>query len=171
LNGNTGTQLYRPDSTPISNANVSFNLPHISNSAAVVLNGSAYIIGGYDAKTFSPVATMTVFDPTTNTSYSGASLNIPRQNHSATVVDDSIIVCGSIEGDDEPGRICEKYNSHTQKWQKIALLKDRTEKLCMATLNKQAHVFGGDNRNRSNVCMNTNAVYVYEQNVWREVWT
>src|SRR4051812_6158453 len=75
INGQvSGTQLYIPTDPPISIQNVNFNLPYVSNSVGVMLNGIAYFIGGTNgSQSFNSVI---IFNPNTNTTTTGSPLNI-----------------------------------------------------------------------------------------------
>ncbi len=91
-----GTQLILPNSVPHTVGNVTFGLPHCEGAAAVRHpDGNAYFIGG--ANRFGDqdyFAAVTKFNPATNTSSAAASMNIRRSKHAATVVGNTIIVCG-----------------------------------------------------------------------------
>jgi hypothetical protein len=87
------TQLILPNDVPHTVGNVSFGLPHYSTAVAVRHpDGNVYFIGGHTGSTWS--AAVTKFNPDTNTSSAAASLNTPRDSHAATVVGNTIIVCG-----------------------------------------------------------------------------
>src|SRR5690349_5279890 len=93
-----GTQLYVPGNPPVNTPNVNFGLSHLFGQAAVMLNGKAYFIGGgyliNNSDIINTTNAVTVFDPTTNKSTPGTPMNVARWSHSATVVGDTIIVCG-----------------------------------------------------------------------------
>src|SRR4051794_8823353 len=77
--GSGKTQLYIPGSPPINKPNVNFGLPHFLGSAAVMLNGKAYFIGGHTGDT--GLISVTMFNPSTNRSTPIAGLNEGRSNH------------------------------------------------------------------------------------------
>src|SRR3569832_1729800 len=81
------TQLYIPDNEPVNTPNVDFGLSHLVGQAVVMLNDSAYFIGGHMRTPGGGVYTnaTTIFDPATNTSTPGAQMNVQRYLHSATV--------------------------------------------------------------------------------------
>jgi hypothetical protein len=137
------TQLYVPGNPPINIPNVDFGLSHLYGQAAVILNGSAYFIGGNDPST----NLVTIFNPSTNTSTTGASLNTARNHAAATVVGDTIIVCGGWYETDRALSSCEQYNPSTQKWNMITSLPTILYNFVMATLNNRAYTFGGSGCN------------------------
>src|SRR5437867_2352308 len=89
------TQLILPNDVPHTVGNVSFGLPHYMNAVAVRHpDGNAYFIGGYTTVGDVYHVSVTKFNPNTNTTSVAASLNTPRCKHAATVVGNTIIVCG-----------------------------------------------------------------------------
>src|SRR5690349_2365365 len=92
LDGGRGqTQIFAPEMHVTEH--VEFGLPHHSGSAAAILNGRAYFIGGYQWRFRQ---TVLIFDPHTNTSVLGPPLLLPRYGHAVTTVNDNeLIVCGS----------------------------------------------------------------------------
>src|SRR5688572_12560557 len=99
--GGGNTQLYLPGNPPVNIPNINFGLSHLLGGVAVMLNGNAYFTGT-DVK---------IFNPKTNTSTPGTPCNVGREYHAATVVGDTIIVCGGILISS-----CEQYSPTTQKW-------------------------------------------------------
>src|SRR4051812_26282622 len=98
LDGQSGkTQLYKPGATSISKGKLHFGLPNLYASAAVMYNKKAYFIGGQNVEYNDNII---IFDPRTNTSSEGPRLNHARGYHKATVVGESIIVCGGINNAD-----------------------------------------------------------------------
>jgi hypothetical protein len=69
--------------------NLNFGLKHRPNSVAVTFGGRVYFIGGDNS------TEVNIFDPATNMTTYGAWLNQGRLYHAATVVNNTIIVCGS----------------------------------------------------------------------------
>ena len=87
------TQLILPNDVPHTVGNVNFGLPHYVYAVAVRHpDGNAYFTGGWTGSAYS--AAVKKFDPNTNTSSAAASMNTPRYLHAATVVGNTIIVCG-----------------------------------------------------------------------------
>jgi hypothetical protein len=87
------TQLILPNDVLHTVGNVNFGLPHYMDAVAVRHpDGNAYFTGGYTGSAYS--AAVTKLNPDTNTSSAAASMNTPRANHAATVVGNTIIVCG-----------------------------------------------------------------------------
>jgi hypothetical protein len=86
------TQLILPNDVPHTVANVNFGLPHYQRAAAVTLpDGNVYFLGGFDGTDH--FATVTRLNANTNTSTTMAPMTIPRRNHGATAVGNTIIVC------------------------------------------------------------------------------
>jgi hypothetical protein len=160
--GSGQTQLYVPGNPPINTPNVNFGLPHRWAQAVVMLNGKAYFTGG----AFGTNA-VTIFDPTTNKSTSGMPMNVGRWRHGATVVGDTIIVCG---GNGPCGDTCttlsscEQYTPSTQKWNVFPSLPAQIAWFVMATLNNQAYTFG----NHSASCSSSSSppVYMFDGQSW-----
>ena len=73
--------------------NVNFGLPHYTEAVAVRHpDGNAYFMGGLTGSTY--INAVKKLNPDTNTSSAAASMNTPRRNYAATVVDNTIAVCG-----------------------------------------------------------------------------
>jgi N-acetylneuraminic acid mutarotase len=162
--GNGNTQLYVPGNPPINTPNVDFGLLHHNGQAAVMLNEKAYFTGGNAI--FRPITNaMTIFDPSTNTSTSGAPLNVARRDHAATVVDDTIIICGGLNETNDVLTSCEQYNPSTQKWNMMTSLPTPSSSFVMATLNNRAYTFGG-NAFDSDCSSSTSAVYIFDGENW-----
>jgi hypothetical protein len=134
-----GTQLYVPGHPPVNTPNVDFGLSHLPYQTAVMLNGNAYFIGGGYP---SPTNAVTIFDPTTNKSTSGTPMNVARYYHAATVVGDTIIVCGGYSNSSAHLSSCEQYTPSTQQWNMIPRLSAQIALFVMATLNNRAYTFG-----------------------------
>jgi hypothetical protein len=139
MDGDYGkTQLYVPGNPPINTPNVNFGLSHRVWQAAVMLYGKAYFIGGGIPTTNA----VTIFNPSTNISAMGAPLNVARGSHAATVVGDTIIVCGG-ENSSTTLSSCEQYNPSTQNWTMITSLPIPFRFFVMVTLNNSVYTFGG----------------------------
>ncbi len=154
LRGNT--QLFVPRHPPVSYSNINFGLSHLDGQAAVMLNGNAYFTAGYSGAYTNAV---TIFNPSTNSSTHGTSMNNVRAFHAATVVGDTIIVCGGNNGTVVLSS-CEQYSSTTQNWSMIASLPQTTTNFAMATLNNRAYTFGG-----SGDCASP-PVYMFDGQKW-----
>jgi hypothetical protein len=152
------TQLYVSGNPPINTTNVNFGLPHFQGQAAVILNGNAYFIGGLINGTAANL--VTIFNPSTNTSTTGAPLNDARVYHAATVVGNTIIVCGGMMYYSY-STSCEQYNPSTQKWNMITSLPTLSAIPVMATLNNRAYTFDG-----SDTCDNSTLVYMLDGQNW-----
>ena len=89
------TQLILPNDVPHTVGNVNLGLPHYTWAFAVRHpDGNAYFTGGVNASTGYYINGVTKLNPDTNTSSAAASMNTPRGYHAATVVGNTIIVCG-----------------------------------------------------------------------------
>jgi hypothetical protein len=87
------TQLVLPNSMPHTLSGVNFGLPHLDRAVAVTHpTGSLYFTGGLDGSSASTQVTR--FDPMTNTSTPATSMSTGHRDHGATVVGNTIIVCG-----------------------------------------------------------------------------
>ena len=87
------TQLILPNDVSHTVGNVNFGLPHYTSAVAVRHpDGNAYFMGGYTGSEYTTAVTK--LNPDTNTSSAAASMNTPRRTHGATVVGNTIIVCG-----------------------------------------------------------------------------
>jgi hypothetical protein len=156
----TGTFLIQPNQVPHV-TNVSFGLPNYKLGAAVTLpDGNAYFIGGCNS---SNVATtrVTRFSPSTNTSTPAAPMNIARCNHAATVVNNTIIVCGGWNAATSTNiASCEQSSIGVTSWTSIAPLPAAaaTSNHAMVTLNGNAYVMGG--------YPNLTLVYMYNGTTW-----
>ena len=138
IDGDNGTQLYVLDNPPVSTPNVDFGLSHRKGQTAVMLKGNAYFIGGYPYTN-----AVTIFNPSTNMSTPGAPLNVARFDQAATVVGDTIIVCGGMNEKYDTLSACEQYDASTQKWNMITSLPTPSSDFVMATLNNRVYTFGG----------------------------
>jgi hypothetical protein len=85
----SGTQIYNPLTLPHNVGNLNYGLKH-NYGATIQYAGRAYFIGG----ALSPSNQVNIFNATINTITPGTSLNQPRFQHAATVIDNTIIVCG-----------------------------------------------------------------------------
>jgi N-acetylneuraminic acid mutarotase len=157
---NDDTQLYVPGKPPINIPNVNFGLSHLPCQAAVMLNGNGYFTGGrYINGPYTNA--MTIFNPSTNTSTTGAPLNVARWGHAATVVGDTIIACGGYGEFINASLSCEQYNPSTQKWNMITSLPTPFTGLVMTTLHNRAYTFGG-----SGACSSSPPVYMFDGQNW-----
>jgi hypothetical protein len=156
--GRGNTQLYVPGNPPINTPNVNFGFSHLQGQAAVMLSEYEYFIGGVVNSTATNA--MTIFNPSTNTSTTGAPLNIARWGHAATVVGNTIIVCGGRNSSTDLSS-CEQYNPTTQKWNMIMSLPTPSQYFVMATLNNRAYTFSGSGK-----CSDPPAVYMFDGQNW-----
>jgi hypothetical protein len=154
----SGTFLIRPNEVPHVTS-VNYGLPHYYQGAAVTLpDGNAYFLGG---KYGSNVQTTTVtrFNPFTNTSTAVAPMNSARDYHAATVVGNTIIVCGGInETTHSSIAFCEQSSIGVTSWTNIASLPTAPRAHAMVTLNGNAYVMGGYD--------NPTLVYMYTGSSW-----
>lgn len=89
------------------------DLPHpVSFSAVVSVQNKLFVIGGRDG--FDKILSKTqCYDPLHNQWHCVKDMNFPRDNHSATVLDDSIYV---ISGNRQNFRSCERYDLSSNTW-------------------------------------------------------
>ncbi len=138
-----------------SSSRVDFELTHLIGQAAVILHSKAYFIGGYPLTN-----AVRTFDPLTNRSTSGTPINIARAYHAATVVNDTIIICG---GWNESTKLssCEQYMPSTQRWSMIGAMPKKIYAFAMVTLHNHVYAFGRD-------CMKNlpRPVYMFDGQNW-----
>jgi hypothetical protein len=149
------TQLYIPGNPSVNMPNVNFGLSNLRRQAAVMLNGSAYFIGGGTATNY-----VAIFDPMTNRSTSSALMNVARYSHAATVVGDTIIVCGGCNQSNCTAS-CEQFTLAANEWNMITSLPAPTSSFVMATLNNRVYTFGG-----SAACGSAPPVYMFDGQNW-----
>jgi hypothetical protein len=160
MNGWRNTQLYVPGNPPSNTPHINFGLSHLGGQTAVMLNGRAYFTGGQFANGIITNA-VTIFNPSINTSITGAPLNVERYGHASTVVGDTIIVCGGFDETTNAMTSCEQYNASTQKWNMITSLPTPSGWSIMTTLNNRAYTFGV-----SDLCVSAPPVYMFDGQNW-----
>jgi hypothetical protein len=153
------TQLYVPGNPPINTPNINFGLSHLFGQAAVMLDDKAYFIGGM-FENYTVTNAVTIFNPTTSTSTTGTPLTIARHGHAATVVGDTIIVCGGENALTDLSS-CEQYNPSTQKWNMFTSLPTPSALFVMATLNNRTYTFG-----TGAACVSAPPVYMFDGQNW-----
>jgi N-acetylneuraminic acid mutarotase len=153
----TGTFLIRPNEVPHV-MSVNFGLPNYFRGAAVTLpDGNAYFLGGSSNSSLVPTTRVTRFDPSTNTSTAAAPMNVACMGHAATVVNNTIIVCGGYNN--VTGTIfCEQSSIGVTSWTNITSLPTPAFVHVMVTLNGNAYVMGGWD--------NSTKVYMYNGATW-----
>jgi N-acetylneuraminic acid mutarotase len=164
-----GTELYVPGYASI--ADVSFDLPHLMNAATAVLNKRVYFMGGIGEGNVQNIVVL--FDFVSNTSTTGVPLIQARACHSATVVNNSVIVCGGNNQSDNNWNsstfaTCEKFDAATNNWQFIAPMPIPLHNFAMTTLNHRVYVFGGTSSVDDNGQV-SNAVFMYDGSSWRNM--
>jgi hypothetical protein len=82
------------------------------------------------------------FNPATNTTSTAQALQTVRVNHGATVVNNTIIVCGGFDGSNYLTS-CEQSNADVTVWTYITALSVAVAYYAMVTLNGSAYVIGG----------------------------
>jgi hypothetical protein len=154
----SGTFLIRPNQVPHVTS-VNYGLPHLRLGVAFTLpDGNVYFVGGVDAGGYG-TTTVTRFNPSTNTSTAVAPLNVVRRYHAATVVGNTIIVCGGRNAANTAGTTtCEQSSVGVTSWTNIASLPTTTSDHAMVTLNGNAYVMGGWD--------NPTKVYMYNGTTW-----
>jgi hypothetical protein len=153
-----GTFLIRPNQVPhVTSVNV--GLPNNRLGVAVtLLDGNAYFVGGCNISS-TPSSRVTRFDPSTNTSTTAAPMNSARREHAATVVNNTIIVCGGTNPAASASiEFCEQSSVGVTSWTNIISLPTITRLHAMVTLNGNAYVIGGYD--------NPTLVYMYNGTAW-----
>jgi hypothetical protein len=153
-----GTFLIQPNQVPHVTS-VNFDLPNYWQGCAVTLpDGNVYFVGGSDGSG-DATTIVTRFSPSTNTSTAAAPMNSARHFHAATVVDNTIIVCGGSNSGNTIGTTsCEQSSIGVTSWTNIASLPTATRMHAMVTLNGNAYVMGGWD--------NPTLVYMYNGTTW-----
>jgi hypothetical protein len=155
--GSGRTQLYIPDDPPINTPDIDFGLSHLRGQAAVILNQYAYFTGGGSS---TPTNAVTIFNPWTNKSEPGVTMKFMRCYHAASVVNDTILVCGGWNGNTVLPS-CEQFTPATQNWNEIVPLPVPTSHFVMTTLNNHVYTFGG-----SGGCNYSTPVYMFDGQNW-----
>jgi hypothetical protein len=89
------TELIFPNSVPNVLGNVNIALPHVSNGLAVSHpDGNIYFLGGYNSTFF--FTHVIRFNPVTNTTTLAAPMTYGRSLSAATILGNTIIVCGGV---------------------------------------------------------------------------
>jgi N-acetylneuraminic acid mutarotase len=154
----TGTSLIQPNQVPhVISAN--FGLPNSNQGVAVTLHdGNVYFLGGTGSSNVL-TTTVTRFNPSTNTSTVAAPMNIARCVHAATVVNNTVIVCGGWDSVHDTGTtFCEQSSVGVTSWTNITSLPTAARIHAMVTLNGNAYVMGGWD--------NPTLVYMYTGTTW-----
>jgi hypothetical protein len=153
-----GTFLIQPNQVP-QVTSVNYGLPNYYIGCAVTLpDGNAYFLGGSSSVANVPTTRVTRFNPTTNTTTTATSMNVARRDHAATVVDNTIIVCGGYDATSTSITSCEQSSIGVTSWTNIASLPTTANYHAMVTLNGNAYVMGGWD--------NPTKVYMYNGATW-----
>jgi hypothetical protein len=160
-----GTQVMYPNTPNYTAFATDFHLPHNSLAAAVNVNGIVYFIGGANA-TWHAQAIVTKFDPITSTATTVQRLQTARYLHDATIVGDTIIVCGGWGSTALDS--CEQSNINVTTWTYITPLPANLYGHALVTLNGSAYVIGGWSYNNGSTYTNvTSTVYMWNGvNTW-----
>lgn len=108
-------EIYDPASASWSYA-ASMNVPRAVHTSNELPDGRIVVIGGNSLNVYESIVTSSIeiYDPVANTWSDGGSLQLARQNHTATLLNDSLIlVCGGYTGDIT--NECEIYNVNTHQ--------------------------------------------------------
>ncbi len=161
IDGLNGTQLFTPAERHSTVANLNYNLPHKFASVGVFYNGQAYFIGGKNDSDYS--ADVLVFNPETMTTSSAPSMLCERAQHSGTVFNDRILICGG-QNDTARMSVCEVYSSMHHNWSIVTPLPAVNMEFSMATLHDRPYSFGGYGGGVN--CGASRAVYTLHENKW-----
>jgi hypothetical protein len=155
----TGTFLIQPNQVAHVTS-VNYGLPNYVMGATVTLpDGNVYFLGGSSSGLSVPTTTVTRINSSTNTSTTATSMNNVRRLHAATIVNNTIIVCGGNNAVGNAGTTsCEQSSVGVTSWTNITSLPTLTFKHTMVTLNGNAYVMGGQDYPA--------LVYMYNGTTW-----
>jgi len=111
----------------------------------VELNNKVYVIGGLDMNV-NATNKMIVYDPATNTwDDTKATMSIPRNGHTANVVDGKIYVIGGFESaQGNAVNHMEAYDPITDTWETLSILPQKTGAHSSAVVNGKIYIMGGE---------------------------
>jgi N-acetylneuraminic acid mutarotase len=115
----------------------------VVGSAAAVLQGQIYVVGGYNNSAV--VADTQVFNPATNAWSAGVPLPVPLENAAAAVVDGVLYVIGGDDstGGSPPTNAVWAYNPKTKKWHRRAGMPTARNVAAAVVANSNIYVIGG----------------------------
>jgi len=161
MDGLNGTQLFQANGKQFTVSNENYGLPQKFASVGVFLNGQAYFIGGKKDGNYS--AEVHMFNPETTKTTPAPSMANERASHAATVLNDTILVCGGQSANLKLS-VCEMYSLTHNNWTTVHPLPNANMEFSMSTLSDGYYSFGGY---RGGVhCGATNNVNRYDGTQW-----
>lgn len=108
-------------------------------------NGKIYLMGGYNTASPAGIASVDVYDPTTNMWSSVSPMLTARYFAAATAVGDEVYVIGGTQNDgiSSPLAVVESYNTTANLWTQRAALPEGRSSLAAVSANGGIYVSGG----------------------------
>ena len=143
-----------------------------SGFAIAVYNNKIYVIGGTVGNAY--VANNEVYDPSSNTWETKASMPTPRSDLTASVVNDKIyLVGGKKYSSTDPyfveTNVNEVYDPENNTWTTKASIPTAVYGYASATINGKIYIIGGSNNpssTQNGVLINANQVYDPQTDSW-----
>ena len=121
-----------------------------SQVTACTVNEKIYVIGGSSGpSSWTPVSTVDIYDPATDTWSKGADMPGPRTELGLVAVQDKIYAIGGITGSSAGSKSVDIYNTVTDTWSKGADMPTARGTMPVCELDGKIYVFGGSNGNAS----------------------
>ena len=132
-----------------------------ANAGAAVVNGLIYLVGGNDG-TGAMVPALTVYDPSSDSWTTKASMPTPRTMLAVTAVNGMVYAVGGLGGS---GNELEAYDPASNTWTQKAAMPTGRRELTAAVLNGEVYAIGGTAADGSGY---TNVVEAYNPgtNTW-----
>jgi hypothetical protein len=150
VSGTNGqVEFYYPTLNVVTTEKTVLNLT--ATSVGVLFNNRIFLIGV--KRSYESSKLVVIYDISTKNYSIGTPMNTARYSHSATALNDTIIVCG---GDTILGT-CERFNEAQNNWTYIAKLpRPAFSTAAMTTLDGRAYYFGATEQ----------FIYMYNGNNW-----
>ncbi|WP_128895707.1 Kelch repeat-containing protein [Longirhabdus pacifica] len=136
------------------------------NFALSVVNNKIYVIGGHipdDGVGLDAVSTVEMYDPSTNTWTTKASMSTVRTYFSTAVVNDKIYAIGGYRDGLEPLSSVEMYDPDTNTWTTKASMSSNRTQFATAVIDNKIYAFGGYDQIS---LLDTIEVYDPQNNAW-----
>jgi RNA polymerase sigma factor (sigma-70 family) len=139
-------------------------------SAADVVNGKIYVIGGYTQNQWiQPLQTVEEYDPVTNKWTRNTDMPTARMSFSISVVDGKIYAIGGEGNAPDPFSIVEEYDPLMDKWTRKADMPTARSGLSTCAINGKIYAIGGykwDNVNAKAVIFSIVEEYDPKTDTW-----
>ena len=138
---------------------------------AVELNNKVYVIGGLDMDV-NTTNKIFVYDPATDTwDDTKAPMSLPRNGHTANVIDGKIYVIGGFESaQGNAVNHMEAYDPVTDTWETLSALPQKTGAHASAVVNGKIYIMGGEPSEPPGGITNDNTfVYDPQTDSWTEL--